>query len=308
MKDDIPQSLIPLSLLLVGLATTSVAGAQESRVTVHEKEEPVIQSFDARFITGLMYYKYSDAFVDKLSDNIPFYGVGATYGISSPIGNISFDAYLQRSDKGKDGFFEENLDDNFKHPTNTDARFNRDDYAITMTYQIGSIYGWQFPIFVGYKWGKTHVERTEITLFQPNDDPLARIETNDPLARIETNFKTKGPVIGLGITFPIATNKEHRAGIYGAYGRLTSEYNTSIFLGEKYLDAGTVTQPTEAWKYGINFNGLIAKLPIGWGKLNYTISLDSYNYSMSLKPRSGDPTSSIDEQIYSVNASVNWAF
>jgi len=198
LKNDIPQLLIPLSLLLIGLATTSVVGAQgKERVTENLPKEPIIQSFDTRLITGVMYYKYSDSMVKKLSDSIPFYGVGATYGISSPIGNISFDLYAQRTDKGKDGFFEEN--NTFSRPpTNTEASFNRDDYAITMNYQIGSIYGWQFPVFVGYKWGKTNVTRTEITI----------LTDFYPLAQVETNFNTEGPIAGLGITFPIAKNKK----------------------------------------------------------------------------------------------------
>ncbi len=166
-----------------------------------------------------MYYNYSDATIEKFSDNIPFYGAGATYGLSSPIGNLSLDVYAQRTDKGKDGFFEEYLN-TFRDPVNTDARFNRYDYAITMNYKIGSTYGWQIPIFVGYKWGETNLERTEITL-----------GTNFlPLAQVETNFNTEGPAADR-ITFPIATNKEHRAGVYGAYGSLTGEYKQTSWSG-----------------------------------------------------------------------------
>ena len=295
MKNDLPHLLIPLSLLLVGLATTSVVGAQGS-VTVHEEKEPIIQSFDTRLITGLMYYNYSDTtFEDQFSDNIPFYGFGASYGISSPIGNISVDAYIQRTDKGKDGFFEEHLDDIYRPPVNTDARFNRDDYAITMNYQFGSIYGWQIPLFVGYKWGETTLERTEISL------------STDfyPLAQVKTNFNTEGPVVGAGITFPIAKNKKHRAGIYGAYGILTGEHKQTIRGGgDIVVEAIPYTDTTYTWKVGINFNGELVKLPIG--KLNYTISLDSYSYTMDLFMYETD--SPLEEEIHSVNASVNWAF
>jgi len=276
-----------IPLLLTMLLASTIVIADEA--TIHEPKLPIYKSFGLRATTDLMYHKYSGPIYEKFSDNIPFVGIGATINV----GHLSLDGYAQHSDKGKDGSFSIG----YRGSLNEDAMFDREDYAITLGYQIGEHFFSRVPILknvsvsTGYKWSETNIDVTEIT--------LERAE----LVNTEIQFKTTGPFAGINYIHPFGNNGNHKLGMYVAYGRLTGDYNVDASRNPNISNDNAVS-PTEAIKYGFSLNGLLTKLAIG--KFTYRISLDGYNYTMDYSSSRGND--SIEEKLYSLNASLNWVF
>lgn len=273
------------------LLASTIVIADEA--TIHEPKLPIYKSFGLRATTGLMYHKYSGPIYKKLSDNIPFVGIGATINV----GYLSLDGYAQHSDKGKDDYFSIG----YLGPLNEEAMFDREDYAITLGYQIGEHFFSRVPILKnfsvsgGYKWSETNIDVTEIA--------LKNFEGVEQLTRTEIQFKTTGPFVGINYIHPFGNNGNHKLGMYVAYGRLTGDYNIDVSNNPKASD-GNAVSPTEAIKYGFSLNGLLTKLAIG--KFTYRISFDSYDYTMGYSSSRGND--SIEEKLYSLNASLNWVF
>jgi hypothetical protein len=246
---------------------------------------------DARMMTGMMYHRYSDAFFDKdkLSDNTPFIGFGVTIGLGK---RILFDGYFQHSDKGKDGYFLENV--------NTDAQFNRDDYVGTFTYMIPQPWFERHSLsfFGGYKKSQTNIAATIIRL--PN-----------LLTRQEVTFQTTGFFGGLGYSWKPFNNDESNFTINVAYGGLDGDYTFSAFRGEKRDSSSNAVSPAKGFRYGVYWNGPLTKFSRGWGKLTYTISLDGYEYKMDLKQEIAGRSmeeKAVKEGVYGINASVNYVY
>jgi len=282
------------------LASTIVIAGD---ATIHEPKLPIYKSFGLRATTGLMYHKYSGLIKnEKFSDNIPFVGIGATINV----GHLSLDGYAQHSDKGKDGSFSIGT----RGAVNEEAMFDREDYAITVGYQIGEpIFSLlpkkfsslsflrNFSVSAGYKWSETNIDVTQIAL------------KYEDITRTEIQFKTTGPFVGINYIHPFGKNRHHKLGMYVAYGRLEGDYSSSSFKNEQPIPYGdpNVVSPTEAIKYGFSLNGLLTKLAIG--KFTYRISFDSYDYTMDLENSRGIVDNpSIEEKLYSLNASLYWVF
>lgn len=269
-----------------------------------ERLEPQINpsvSFEVRGINGVMAYKYSDPFYEKLDDTLHFFGIGGAVNFSNlPIlGDVSIDVYGQRSDQGQDSFF--SIDDNLQH-RNINIGFQRDDLAFTVGHQIKPISQFlqkitkrnsRVSIFLGYKWSQTDIDATT-TILEAGE-----------LARDEIQFKTQGAIIGLGYMQPWhKKNNEHQIGVYLAYGRLNGDYKFSSFVGDSLFGSDNFVNPTPALRYGVSVNGLLTKkLPIG-GKLIYNISFDHYSYTMDLAGNFG----SLKEDMYNFSGSLNWVF
>lgn len=267
---------------------------------IDEPTPPIYKSFGLRATTGLMYHKYSGLIKnEKFSDNIPFVGIGATINV----GHLSLDGYAQHSDKGKDGSFSIGT----RGAVNEEAMFDREDYAITLGYQIGEpIFSLlpknfsslsflrNFSVSAGYKWSETNIDVTQIAL------------KYEDITRTEIQFKTTGPFAGINYIHPFGKNRNHKLGMYVAYGRLEGDYNVDASNNPNISDDNAVS-PTEAIRYGFSLNGLLTKLAIG--KFTYRISLDSYDYTMDLENTRGIVDNrSIEEKLYSLNASLNWVF
>ena len=287
---------IPLLLTML-LVSTIVIADDGAVVEEFSPEPPIYKSFEMRATTGMMYHKYAGPSYKKLSDNIPFVGIGTTLNF----GLFSIDGYAQHSDKGKDGSFFIGS----RGAINEDAKFYRDDYAITVGYKIGEpIFSFlpkslnnlsflrNFSVLAGYKWSETNIDVTQITL-----------ESAD-LTRTEIHFKTTGPFAGSGYIQPLGN---HNMGMYVAYGKLTGDYSFSAFSGDQVVPTGQpdVISSTEAIRYGISLNGLLTKLPMG--KFTYRLSLDGYDYTMDVESDKLD-NFFVEEKVYSLNASLNWAF
>jgi len=258
-------------------------------------------SFEVRGINGVMAYKYSDPFYEKLDDTLHFFGIGGAVNFSNLplLGDVSIDVYGQRSDQGQDSFF--SIDDNLQH-RNINIGFQRDDLAFTVGHQIKPISQFlqkitkrnsRFSFFWGYKWSQTDIDATT-TILEAGE-----------LARDEIQFKTQGAIIGLGYMQPWhKTNNEHQIGVYLAYGRLNGDYKFSSFVGDSLFGSDNFVNPTPALRYGVSANGLLTKkLPIG-GKLIYNISFDHYSYTMDLAGNFG----SLKEDMYNFSGSLNWVF
>jgi len=262
------------------------------------------KSFEFRAMTGMMSQKYADPFYKEFSDNIPFIGGGATVNLTNlPIlGDISIDGYVQHSDKGTDGFFS-NVPPIVE---SVNATFNRDDYAITVGHNIMPIShilqnltnrNSILSFFWGYKWSETDVDAITI-----------RLDAGE-LTRNEIHFQTQGPFAGLGYTQALDKKNQNKLGVYLAYGRLEGDYNFTAFVGDQSFPGINTVNPTTAWRYGLSFNGLVTRLD--QGKLIYGISLDGYYYTMDLAESDFGgflERSFVEEQVYSLNASLNWVF
>ncbi|MEK8017961.1 MAG: hypothetical protein VSS75_013895 [Candidatus Parabeggiatoa sp.] len=269
-----------------------------------ERLEPQINpsvSFEVRIINGVMAYKYSDPFYEKLDDTLHFFGIGGAVNFSNRplLGDVSIDVYGQRSDQGQDSFFLR--DDNLQH-RNVNIGFQRDDFAFTVGHQNKTISRFlqkitkrnsRVSFFWGYKWSKTDIDATTIIL-----------ETGE-LTRDEIKFKTQGGVIGLGYTQPwLQKNNKHQIGVYLAYGRLNGDYKFSSFVGDNLFGSNNFVNPTPALRYGVSANGLLTKEFFIGGKLIYNLSFDYYSYTMDLAGNFG----SLKEDMYNLSGSLNWVF
>lgn len=274
-------------------------------------EKPLIlidRSFRARLITGLLYSSHtSPLLTEKVSDYIPFYGVGlsTTFAEIPIIGNFSLDGYAQRTDRGIYRLFEES------ELTDRDSRFQRTDYAVTLGHKIEKMTNWislddhELSVFIGYKWGETSIDNVEIKLGEQR------------ITDTNIDLDTKGFFVGFGYVLPLDVRSNKKLGFYYSYGKLTGNYyytlNANAISDDKSLspffsDKGDITienKKAGSQKIGIYFNGIITRS--NYGKLTYGISLDRYQYMIgSVSNRAeGGP---IEEEVYGVSASINWTF
>ncbi|RKZ45626.1 MAG: hypothetical protein DRR16_08415 [Candidatus Parabeggiatoa sp. nov. 3] len=270
-----------------------------------EPNNKIGKSVEFRAMTGMMAYKYADPFnQEEFSDNIPFIGAGFTGNlINLPIlNNISLDLYGQWSDKARDGFFSRTVDEGLEELENVNSAFNRDDFAITV--------GWQPPflhknvsVFAGYKWSKTDAHL--ITIKDIEDSKMMDV------TRSESHFKTAGWFVGPAYTCPLDKKNQHKLGFYLAYGGLKGKYDFTAFVGEQSFPNEQTINSTTAWRGGVSLNGLLTRL--NYGKLTYGISLDGYYYTMDMGITESDlgsvvPRTFVEEQVYSLKASLNWVY
>jgi hypothetical protein len=283
--------------------------------------EKISGSVEVRLpMTGMMAYKYADPFnQEEFSDNIPFIGVGGTVNlINLPIlNNISLDLYGQWSDKARDGFFSRTVDEGMEELENVNSAFNRDDYAITVGWQIPpqilpklpkswpkfmhKLWHQKFSVFLGYKSSKTdaHV----ITIKDIEDSKMMDV------TRSESHFKTYGRFYGVGYTY--AVDNQNKLGFYVAGGRLKGKYDFTAFVGEQAFPNEQTINSTWAWRAGLSLNGLLTRLSVG--KLTYGISLDGYYYTMDMGITERDlgsvvPRTFVEERVLSLKASLNWVY
>jgi hypothetical protein len=310
LNDFIYYAVIPLSLLVVLFSTVSVAADSTTNEKTEKIKEqklippkpPIDSQIELKLKTGIMHYEYTDPFYEKLSDNTPFVGGGLVFNL----GNFSLDLYAQHTDKGKDGFFEENL------ARNTNAYFDRNDYAITLNYKIDSMSQYlkklikrenQFSVYSGWKWSNTNVNTIDISL-----------GPSGQLVRNEIRFETAGPFFGLANSLALDKKNNHWLGISVVGGRIEGNYDFSGIAGETpYANINTIS-PANVLRYGVSIQGVLFKLFAGnipIGQLIYSFSVDHYSYTMDLEgPEFANFSggSSIEETINSANVSLKWVF
>lgn len=289
------------------------------KIDLPEYEEPYIpidSSFRTRLITGMLYSSHTSPYVSaKISDNSPFYGIGlsTTFANIPIIGNFSLDGYAQHTDKGIFSLFEKS------ELTDRDSSFYRTDYAITLGHKIEKMTNWipwipsesELSVFMGYKWGETSIDNVEIKLGE-----------QQRITKTHIDLDTKGFFAGLGYVFPLDVRRNKKLGFYYSYGRLTGDYHytyninaisddniLSPILSDQQNDITLEDEKAESHKFGIYFNGIITRVSGLGGKLTYGISLDRYQYIIgSALDRTGEKQVPIEEEVYSVNVSINWTF
>ena len=262
-------------------------------------------SFDARAMTGMMYYKFEESFavegetVTSWQDNIPFLGVGFRLGYKT----FSLDAYFQQSASGKDSLFDVQTrplptGDTFETTKDYNTNLSRKDYAINLSYSktlnlLTSSDG--IGLSIGYKVGKTDISGTRRvrrgiigsgeSTYEPDTDEL--------------QYETKGPSVGIGYSFKVG--KSSLLGINLAYAKLKPTYNSKQMEGAQLDDTSGVT-------IGLRWNGNLTK------HLKYGISIDRYQYSMTgsqTRIARGEFTQvdfNVEESVLSAKVSLSYTF
>ena len=278
-------------------------------MTIMGAEDTTNFFFDPRIVAGMLYQKYEEIYEGdsedvKWKDNIPFVGLGMTFGYKS----FSVDVYAQQSASGKDSSFNNKeiinkevimgyLTDDY----NTDM--SREDYAINLSYSRNLFVNLDDRIIfsVGYKAGKTSISGPRRDIVSIQDSGTQNVNRSHE----ETQFETKGPTVGISYGFPI---RESVIGINIAYAWLKTDFSSPERMN---VDTGAT-------------NGLT--LGVFWTRpitnnLTFNFSVDAYNYTMdpvSAKELfiddSGIPREteikldSIEESVVSVKVSLGYVF
>ena len=185
--------------------------------------------------------------------------------------------------------------------TNKDRSFYRKDYSGAFGYTFNRL-PWigsrgDFSLFAGYRLGKMH-HLDSINLTLGNEERAGNV------TKEEVNFEAKGPFLGFGASFRPFSNSNSRIGIGGAYGWLEGQYNFSQISNEKQeSDLIAEVQDAKGKSLRAYWSSEIAP------QLSYTLSVEYYQYSMSLSEQiSTVEVSSVEELLVTFKASLNVRF
>jgi hypothetical protein len=264
-----------------------------------DDESPIINkvtdefNFELRAITGVMQYKYLEKSKNpqespdvEWRDNMPFLGIGTVFGY----GNFSVDLYGQWSMTGKSGQFEIAK---IRQDHNTDL--SRTDYAVNIAYGIDNLFGEEgnLSLSLGYKIGETDIKGPRRRTFSTPQGIQESFRFED------TQFQTKGPTVGITYAYPITSDIVLGLNLGYAW-KLETDYRSA--------EQTVVPDSTDGLTFGLVWKGKISN------QLNYTLSMDGYQYTMTAKfippdtaPEGFNPTlDSIEESVISFKASLNW--
>jgi len=281
--------------------------------------------FQPRVWTGAMNLKHTvlnkTEFIQNgkttgiISSNIDFESTMPVLGIGMAFSFKRFilDGYVQKTSTGKDESIENQAGDpsysgqdftgmnltrsivdidSFPKTEKTTYDVEREDYSITLGYQVTD----SFIVFGGYRSGQTSYD----TLVKTTILPLNGGITNDtkPDRSASYNFKASGPFLGLSYNAPVL--QYGQLGFNIAYAQLDGEYNPP---GQK------ITNETSGLTYGITWRGKLYK------NLSYGLSLDKYDYEFSelkdSRPTSegvGNQTLSVKDEIMTFKFTLSYVF
>ncbi len=265
---------------------------------VENLENPMGVIVKVKPIAGMMYYRHEGPATHKISDNIPFFGLGGTI----EWGNYFAEAYVLGSDKGIDGEFTITKDivgeeTNLSSRTNKERSFYRRDYsgAIGYTFNKLPLIGSRgdLSVFFGYRLGKLHhLDSTNITL------------ESGAVIKDEVSFETQGYFIGAGASFKPFSKSNSRLGVNFAYApRLEGEYKFSYIKDEKRFLGFSALDSTEGKTIGAYWSAGITP------NISYVLSVDYYKFRMDLsEPPSTLSVPYVEERLMTFKASLNIRF
>jgi len=297
----------------------------EEKLNLEEYLETANFVFEARGTLGMMHYVYEEVYGSsdnvKWADNLPFVGVGFTFG-HEKFDRLSFDIYAQRTDTGKDALFlYNNENQGVELVSDTNANLNREDYAINLGWRFDDLFFDEDGVSVslGYKMGKSNIgltRRNKVTVTLPPQpigvDRVIDSNTGQILAEIpstttttaqqvntsqsndETTFETKGPSLGISYGYPVG--ERSMLGVNLAYTSLSSDYQST-----QYENVGA--KSTEGLTFGLSWSSATRLV-------SYGVSLDWYSYTMDVDRNTltgnvaGSDFNELKEEVFSLKVFV----
>ena len=241
-------------------------------------EEKIKWSIKPKLLTGVMYFNHITLLEEPLSNKpVPFGGLG----LNVSIGNWFLNGYGLDTAKTTDHIF---LPDDPKEKktylTETNYKFQRQDYAITLGREITDLFTnsdqWGFSLFVGYRQGKTIFTSNTVTF---NDTTKGK-DGNflpDKLFLAKGEYIVKGPMVGIGLRVkPLEGNSQ--LGLTVGYGPLHGKYTRPYYdaTAGKSLGDRTENGNVNTWVTALSWEGELTD------KLSYSLVFDYYAYNMPI--------------------------